>query len=291
MKKDYYEILGVGKTASAKELKAAYRRLARKFHPDVNKGDKQAEERFKEISEAFAVLSDADKRAKYDRGGHEAFGAGFDPFAGFDVGQADLGIGDLSSLFSMFGLGQQPRGGRRGRSPRGGNLRLELRIPFVQAVTGGTVEIVVPRAGDRERIKVRIPTGVDEGSTLRLTGKGQPSPMGGPPGDAFLTLRIEPHAVFRRDGRDLQRDLPVGLARAALGGEVEVETLDGKATISLPAGTASGQRLRLRGRGVPASAGRRAGDLYVVVQIRPPKKLDDRSREIMEEFQRLNPSP
>jgi DnaJ-class molecular chaperone len=284
-KKDYYEVLGVPRTAGDKEIKAAYRRLARKFHPDVNKGDKQAEQRFKEVAEAFAVLSDKEKRARYDRGGHEAFGPGFDPFAGSDFGKFDAGFGDLSSLFEMFGLGAGLGGGRaRRRAPRGRDLRVETRVPFETALRGDTLSLDMPRPGGAERLRVRIPPGVDDGDTLRLAGKGE----GG--GDLYLTVRVEPHARFRREGRDLICDVPVGIARATLGGPIEVQTFDGSATITLPPGTRSGQKLRLRGRGVPPSSGQPAGDLLVVVQIEPPRVLDARSRELMEEFDRLNPT-
>lgn len=288
MKKDYYELLGVPRTADAKKLKAAYRKLARKYHPDVNKGDKAAEERFKEVAEAFAVLSDKDKRAKYDRGGHEAFGPGFDPFAGFDTGQFDAGFGDLSSILEMFGFSARGGHGPRARARRGSDVRVELRVPFMVAVLGDTVEFSIPRGGESARMKVRLPAGTEDGGTLRLAGKGEP---GSPPGDVYLKLRVDPHPTFRREGRDLASDISVGIARAALGGQVEVGTPDGKATVNIPPGTRSGQKLRLRGRGVPAAAGRPAGDLYVVVQIRPPKELDPRSRELLEEFDRLNPDP
>jgi DnaJ-class molecular chaperone len=161
-----------------------------------------------------------------------------------------------------------------------------MHVPFLTAVRGATAEINIPRRGRNERLKVRIPAGIEPGGTLRLAGQGHP---GSPPGDAYLTVRVHPHPVFRREGRDLVCDLSIGIARAALGGNVEVETLDGKATIAIPPGTRSGQRLRLRGRGVPASSGRPAGDLHAVVEIQPPKDLDARSRELMEEFDRLNP--
>jgi len=286
MKKDYYEILGVAKTAGDKQIKAAYRRLARKYHPDVNKDDKQAEARFKEVAEAFAVLSDKDKRARYDRGGHEAFGPGFDPFAGFDFGQFDAGFGDLSSVFEMFGFGGGTRpGGGRQRARRAADLRLETRVPFLTAVRGDMVELAIPRQGRPTPLKVRIPAGIEDGDTLRLAGKGEAG------GDAYLTIRVDPHPRFRREGRNLICDVAVGVARAVLGGQVDVETLNGSATITLPPGTRSGQKLRLRGRGVPASPGKTAGDLFAVVQIQPPKVLDARSRELMEEFDRLNPSP
>ncbi len=285
MKKDYYEILGVPRTADDKEIKAAYRRLARKFHPDLNKGGKQAEERFKEVAEAFAVLSDKDKRARYDSGGHAAFGAGFDPFAGADASQFGTEFGDLSSLLEMLGFGGAGRRPKRARARRGPDVRLELRVPFVAAIKGQTVEIDIPQAGRSERVKVRIPPGIADGDTLRLAGKGPGA------GDAYLTVRVDAHAVFRREGRDLQCEVSIGVAQATLGGNVEVDTLDGKATISVPPGTRSGQKLRLRGRGVPVSNGQPAGDLYVVVQIQPPRALDARSRELMEEFARRNPTP
>ena len=284
MKKDYYETLGVAKSAGDKEIKAAYRRLARKFHPDVNKGDKQAEARFKEVAEAFAVLSDKDKRTRYDGGGHAAFGPGFDPFAGFDFGQTDAGFGDLSSVFEMFGFGGGVRHGRRPRARRGADIRLETRVPFLTAVRGDMVELSIPRQGRAASLKVRIPAGIEDGDTLRLAGKGEAG------GDAYLTIRVDTHPRFRREGRDLICDVEVGVARAVLGGRVKVETLNGSATVTLPAGTRSGQKLRLRGRGVPASPGKTAGNLFAVVQIQPPKVLDARSRELMEEFDRLNPS-
>jgi molecular chaperone DnaJ len=352
-KRDYYEILGVGRSASEKEIKAAYRRLARQYHPDVNKGDKGAEEKFKEVAEAFAVLSDKDKRAQYDRGGHAAFGAGFDPFAGFDFTQFDFGFGNLSDLFEMFG-GGRPRGAAAGSARRGSDLRFETHIGFLDAVRGTTLELSVPRrapcsdcggsgvvAGSsesscpdcggtgrrqqrrgamqislacprcrgagrirgatcqrcggegrsarEERVKVRIPAGVEDGATVRLAGKGDAGQGGGPPGDLFLALNVDAHPQFQREGRNLICEVSVGLARAALGGTVEVPTLDGTSTITLPAGTRSGQRFRLKGKGVPAGQNVAAGDLFAVIQIHPPQSLDPRSRELLEEFQQLNP--
>lgn len=283
--KDYYEILGIARTASDKDIKAAYRRLARKYHPDLNPGDKAAEGKFKELAEAFAVLSDPAKRAKYDQGGHEAFGPGFDPFAGMGFDFRNFGIGDLSDLFEVVGAG-----GRRGRTRarRGGDVQMEIRIPFVDALRGTTIEVPLPR---QDPVKVRIPEGVEDGDRVRLGGKGDPGRGGGPRGDAYLVIQVDPHPQFRRDGNDLVCDVPVGLAKAALGGTVEVPTLDGPARIQLPAGTRSGQKLRLKGRGVRPSGARTAGDLYALVQIVPPRTLDRRSRELLEEFARLNPDP
>ncbi|HKQ61514.1 MAG TPA: molecular chaperone DnaJ [Candidatus Polarisedimenticolaceae bacterium] len=352
-KKDYYETLGVPRNADAKQIKAAYRRLARKYHPDVNKGDKAAEERFKEVAEAFAVLSDAERRAQYDRRGHEAFGQGFDPFAGVDVGNFDLG--DLGSLFDLFG-GFGSRRPARAQPQRGEDLGLEVRVPFLDAMKGATLELEVPRrvacevcggSGHRpgtgetacpdcggsgrreqqrrsfhvsatcarcggsgrlpgeacaacrgsgtgarqERVKVRIPPGVEDGATVRVRGKGDAGQRGGNAGELYLQVHVEPHPLFRREGRDLICDVPIGLAAAGLGGEISVPTLEGSTRIRVPAGTPSGRRLRIAGKGVPGSATDPAGDLYAVIQISPPPRLDARSRELLEEFARLNPTP
>ena len=312
--KDYYEILGVSRSATEKDLKSAYRKLARKYHPDVNPGDKSAEEKFKEVSAAFAVLSDTDKRAKYDRGGHAAFEPGFDPFQGTTIDFQDLGLGNLSDIFELFG-----GGGRRGRGVRraapGEDLQLEMSLPFGSAIHGTTVEVAIPRAitcttcagrgrtaagapcracrgGGRvtqnETVKVRIPAGIDDGERVRIAGKGNDG-AGGPVGDAYVHIRVEPHPMFRREGSDLVCDVPVGVVKATLGGDVDVPTLEGHATIKIPAGTRGGQRFRLKGRGVVARAGRPAGHLYATVQIVTQKDLDPRSRELLEEFARLNP--
>jgi molecular chaperone DnaJ len=315
-KKDYYEILGVSRTATDKELKAAYRTLARKHHPDVNPGNKKAEDKFKEISEAFAVLSDPEKRAKYDRGGHDAFEPGFDPFQGGTVDFSDLGLGNLSDLFEMFGGGRgRSRGSRRAAA--GESVELEMALPFADAIHGTTVEVGLPRAitcaechgrgksgsgaacktcrgqgrvRHTETVKVRIPAGIEDGGRVRIAGKGNDGPGGGPPGDAFVNIRVEPHPMFRREGSDLVSEVPIGIVKATLGGEVSVPTLDGSAKIKIPAGTRGGQRFRLKGRGVPARAGHAAGDLHAIVQIVTPREVDARSRELLEEFARLNPS-
>jgi molecular chaperone DnaJ len=315
-KRDYYEILGVPKTATEKELKAAYRKLARKFHPDVNPGDKSAEERFKEVSGAFAVLSDPEKRAKYDRGGHDAFEPGFDPFQGTTIDFQDLGLGNLSDIFELFGGGGRRRGAPR-RAERGEDLNLEMSLPFGDAIHGTTVEVGIPRAvpcphcGGRgrlanggpcrvcrgagrvsvtEKVKARIPAGIDDAERVRIPGKGNDGAGGGPAGDAVVTIRVEPHPMFRREGSDLVCEVPVGVVKATLGGDVSVPTLEGHATIKIPAGTRGGQRFRLKGRGVAARAGHPAGNLYAVVQIVTPRELDARSRELFEELARLNPN-
>jgi molecular chaperone DnaJ len=312
-KKDYYEILGVSRTASDKEIKAAYRKLARRYHPDVNPGDKTAENRFKEVAEAFAVLSDTDKRTRYDRGGHGAFGAEFDPFSGFDFRTAGFGLGDLSDILGMFGAGVG-----RGRSAprRGDDLQVEIRVPFRDAVAGTTLDLILPRRGacsacggggvrsgagtsvcpdcggagrmpTQDKVKVRIPPGIVDGDKVRVAGKGDGGHSGGPAGDAYLVMRVDEHPLFRREGRNVVCEVPVGVTKAVLGGTVDVPTLDGRATINVPAGTRSGQRFRLKGKGVPASGGTPAGDLYASIQIQPRKKLDARARELFEELRRL----
>ena len=314
--KDYYATLGVAKSATDKELKQAYRKLARKHHPDVNPGDKSAEEKFKEVSGAFAVLSDPDKRAKYDRGGHEAFEPGFDPFQGTTIDFEDLGLGNLSDIFEMFGGGPRRRGAPH-RAARGEDLSLEMRLPFVDAIHGTTVEVAIPRAvpcshcGGRgrlangapcrvcrgagrvsvtESVKTRIPAGIDDGGRVRIRGKGNDGVGGGPAGDAYVTIRVEPHPQFRREGSDLVCEVPVGVVKATLGGDVEVPTLDGRTTIKIPPGTRGGQRFRLKGMGVAARTGHPAGNLYAVTQIVTPRELDPRSREIFQELARLDPN-
>jgi DnaJ-class molecular chaperone len=288
-KRDYYEILGVPRTATAKDLKAAYRKLARKYHPDVNPGDKAAEASFKEVSEAFGVLSDPEKRSKYDRGGHEAFGAGFDPAQGVRIDFEDLGLSDLSDLFDLFGWGGATRARGRRRGGRGSDVQLEMSLPFADAVHGTTVDLRLPHLPAGASTKVRIPPGIEDGGRIRIPGQGALSHGNGPPGDAYVNVRVEPHPLFRREGSDLAVDVPVGIATATLGGEVEVPTLDGRATIRIPPGTRSGQKFRLKGRGVPARGARPAGNLNAVVQIVTPKSIDERSRELLEEFARRNP--
>ena len=286
-KRDYYEILGVPRTATEKDLKAAYRKLARKYHPDVNPGDKAAEASFKEVSEAFGVLSDPEKRAKYDRGGHEAFGPGFDPTRGVRIDFEDLGLGDLSDVFDLFGWGGAARARGRRRGGRGADVQLEMALPFADAIHGTTMDLRLPHL--RESTRVRIPAGIEDGGRIRIPGKGEPSHGEGPAGDAYVNVRVEPHPLFTRDGSDLSVEVPVGIATATLGGEVEVPTLDGRATIRIPAGTRSGQKFRLKGRGVPARGGKPAGNLNAVVQIVTPKSIDERSRELLEEFAKRNP--
>ncbi len=292
--KSPYEILGVARDVDADALRKAYRKLAKKFHPDANPDDKKAEERFKEISRAYDVLSDPEKRRAYDEFGDVATQPGFDANAArraqADFGQAfrgthgpgfDLGgEGGMDELLGrMFG-GGGPRGrGGFGRQMRGADVEAELELDFLEAVHGGEKKLTLSSAGPRggahaETVTVRIPRGVGDGGRIRLAGKGGAAPGGGPRGDLYATIRVRPHPVFRREGRDVVLDVPITVGEAVRGAQIEVPTLDGRATVSIPAGTDSGRKLRLRGKGVPDPSGGPAGDLYVVVQIRVPKKLD-----------------
>jgi curved DNA-binding protein len=288
-----YEILGVARDVDADALRKAYRKLAKKFHPDANPDDKKAEERFKQISRAYDVLSDPEKRRAYDEFGDVATQPGFDADAarraqadfgqafrgthgpGFDLG-GDGGMDEL--LGRMFGGGARGRGGF-GRQMRGADVEAELELDFLEAVHGGEKKLSLSSAGPRggtqaETVTVRIPRGVADGGRIRLAGKGGGAPGGGPRGDLYATIRVRPHPVFRREGRDVVVDVPISVREAIRGAQIEVPTLDGRATVSIPAGTDSGRKLRLRGKGVPDPTGGVAGDLYVVVQIRVPKHLD-----------------
>ena len=274
--KDYYEILGVKKTATEAELKKAYRELAKKYHPDKNKGNKEAENRFKEISEAYAVLSDKDKRAQYDRLGREAFGpGGANPFAGFDFSEF-MGAGggrgrrtgggrrsttiDFTDIFGdLFGTG----GGRSGfEAAPEPELQAEVTIDFRDAVRGTTMSLSV----NGDSIKVKIPEGIRDGQKIRVSRKGAPSLQ--------LTVHVRPHPFFERRGDDIYTDLPITIGEAIRGAEVEAPTIHGPARIRIPAGTQAGRTMRLTGKGVKRKDG--AGDHYVRIQIViPPSAPDD----------------
>jgi curved DNA-binding protein len=300
-KKDYYSVLGVRRDASDKEIKQTYRRLARQYHPDVNPGDASAEQKFKEISEAYAVLSNPDSRKKYDRFGHQAFASGFDPsFAsggGFGGGQAGNfrdffgGRAPFDGLNSLF---EELWGGGRQRTQQapvpGQDLEQTVEISFEEAVRGTTAQVqVMRRDGRAERLQVKIPPGVDTGSKVRVAGKGEAGKNHGPPGDLYIVMRVRPHAYFTRQGSDILCEVPVTLTEVLLGAKIDVPTIDGKTTMTLPAGTQNGRRFRLRGKGVPALQGGGRGDHYVTVQVVLPDKLDARSRELLEEFAARHP--
>jgi DnaJ-class molecular chaperone len=302
VKKDYYSVLGVRRGASDKEIKQTYRRLARQYHPDVNPGDASAEQKFKEISEAYAVLSNPDSRKKYDRFGHQAFASGFDPGftrgGGFGGGQSgnfrDFFSGrtpfdGLNSLFEeLWGSGGRQRTQQAPVS--GQDLEQTVEISFEESVRGTTAQVqVMRRDGGVERLQVKIPPGVDTGSKVRAAGKGEAGRYGGLPGDLYIVIRVRPHAYFTRQGNDILCEVPVTLTEVLLGAKIDVPTIDGKITMTLPAGTQNGRRFRLRGKGVPALQGNGRGDHYVTVHIVLPDKLDVRSRQLLEEFAARNP--
>ena len=297
-KRDYYDILGVPRSASEEDIKKAYRKLARKWHPDVSK-DSSAAERFAEIGEAYSVLGDGQKRRQYDYLGHEGMrgpsaggphvrwstggsgGVNFqDIFSGF--GGSGPGQVDLEDLFGGFA------GGRRRGPGRGADIEYPVTLDFLDAARGTTKTVPVRRqlAAGRvvEKIEVKIPGGVDTGSRVRVRGKGRTGPGGGQPGDLYIIVRVQDHPHFRRQGWDVYIDLPVTVSEALLGAKVEIPTLDGKTVLTVPAGASSGTRLRLRNKGIRDRRTKKTGDQYAVVKVVVPKRLSERGRKIAEEL-------
>lgn len=301
--KDYYQVLGVARGATEAEIKKAYRRLAKQYHPDVNKGDKQAEERFKEISEAYNVLSDTDQRKKYDMFGEAQTGAGpgFGGFQWQSGGAApDMGdLGDLfSELFNMGGVRRGPKtrargfgfGGESERPVNGQDTYADIDITFEEAVAGAERKISVRRGDRTEKLTVKIPAGVDNGSKVRIAGKGQEGFGGGRAGDLYLRIHVSPHPFFWREDADIYTEVPITIYDAVLGTTVDVRTIDGSARMKVPSGTASGQKFRISGRGAPVlgKKGKR-GDQYVIVSIVPPHNLTSGAREAFEMMARQYP--
>lgn len=346
-KRDYYEILGVQKTASEAELKSAFRKLAMQCHPDRHPGDKAAETKFKELNEAYQVLSDGQKRGAYDRYGHQAFEQGG---GGGPADMSDF----MSDIFESFFGDGRGRGGPRGANARerGADLRYNLEVGLEEAYAGKNATIRVPtsvvcevcsgtgaKAGSKSRqcatcgghgrvranqgffsvertcptcggrgeviddpcngchgsgrvtrertLSVNIPAGVEDGTRIRLAGEGEAGLRGGPAGDLYIFLSIKPHAIFQRDGADLFCRVPIGLTSAALGGEIEVPTLNGeKARVKIPEGTQTGKQFRLKGKGMSVLRSRDSGDLYIQVLVETPQKLTARQRELLLEFER-----
>lgn len=354
MSGDYYELLGVSREATPEELKKAYRKLARQLHPDANPDDPDAEARFKEVSTAYAVLSDPEKRANYDRYGEAGVGAGFDPFGG-------QGFGSINDIFDMFFGGQSPFGGGGGRGrptgpPRGADQEVVATLGFEEAVFGAEVPIslrtalrcdvcegsgatagtssescgtcggmgqvrqvrqsilgqmvttgacpdcggqgtVIPnpcsecrgegRVISDEELEVRVPPGVNTGSTLRLTGRGAVGPRGGAPGDLYVHVQVEAHPRFERDGDHLFCDVEISVAQATLGAEIELETLDGTEMLEIRPGTQPGEVIRLRGLGVPRLEGRGRGDLHATLRVVVPTKVPHDQEELMRKLAEL----
>ena len=312
--RDYYETLGVSKTANEDDIRSAFRKLARKYHPDVAKDKKTAEEKFKQINEAYEVLSDPEKRRKYDQlgenwnqpGGFQPppqWGAG-QPGGGFHRGSGEnggvefefggTGFSDFFEAFFGGGRGRSAFGGfgqRETMAERGSDVEADIMVTLEEALHGSTRQVSLRRAGSKktETYQVKIPRGVREGQRIRLAGQGEASERGGKSGDLFLRVRLARHPDFSVEGSDLVHEVKIAPWQAVLGDQLIVPTLEGNARLKLPSGTQGGQRFRLRERGLPGVSGQR-GDLYVVVQIALPKKLTEREREIWEQLARLHGS-
>ena len=357
-KRDYYDVLGVSRGASADEIKKAYRGKAKELHPDRNKDNPEAEARFKEANEAYEVLKDADKKAAYDRFGHAAFEGGMGG-GGPRPGGGGFGNGDFTSAFSdvfddLFGDFMGGRGGGRQRAARGSDLRYNLRITLEEAYAGlqktikvrtlvpcntcsgtgsegasepttcptcsgmgkvraqqgfFTVERTCPTCGglgqiiknpckacsgagrvEKERaLNVNIPVGVETGNRIRLAGEGEAGMRGGPPGDLYIFVEVEAHKLFERDGVNLHCRVPVSMVKAAIGGQVEVPTIDGgRARVQIPSGSQSGRQMRLRGKGMPALRGQSVGDMFIELAVETPTNLTARQKELLEEFEKLS---
>lgn len=279
LEKDYYRILGVPKSASKDEIKRAYKKLARQYHPDANKGDKEAEQRFKEISEAHSVLANDERRKEYDQ--IRAYAeSGRTPF-GFGTGGGQrVHVGDIGDLFGdAGGVGDlfEEVFGFSGRRRRGQDIETEAYLTFEEAVEGTTLELA-------DGTKVRVPAGVKNGSRIKVPGKGGPAPQGAMPGDLYVRVNVEPHPFFSMVGKgDLAIKVPVRFTEAALGARVQVPTLDGVVTVKVPPGTRPGRKLRVKGKGGPRPSGGR-GDLIVEVDVEVPQKLSRREKELLEQF-------
>jgi DnaJ-class molecular chaperone len=312
--RDPYDILGVAKSATAGEIKKAYRQLAKKFHPDHNKTDPKAKERFAEINSAYEIVGDEAKKAKFDRGeigadgkprGFEGFGAGAGP-GGFTRGfgggpgagahRFEYGFGgaegagragfDPADLFGeIFGAGRRAKGGAGAK--RGEDMVATATVPLETVVHGGATRVVLPNG---RTLEVKVPAGVEEGKQIRLRGQGHPAPgLGGEAGDALVTVKIAPHALFRIEGRDLRLDLPVALYEAALGAKIAAPTLDGKVELTIPPGSNGGRVLRLRGKGMPATEGKAAGDLYISLKLMLPDAPDTEFEAAMRKWREAKP--
>ena len=287
-KRDFYDVLGVSRSASHEEIRKVYKKLARKFHPDVKPADPDAEKKFSEITEAYEVIGDEEKRKKYDQFGHAFKGAGSGGGHPFQSGGGGTSFDLEDILGGMFGGGGSPFGsGRRGqpRAQKGQDAKAEITVPFIVAVDGGEHSINVQNGSKNERLTVKVPGGIEDGQSIRLTGQGSPGSGGAPAGDLLVTIRIAPHPWFRREGQNLLVEVPLTPVEAVLGAKIDVPTLsEGTVVLSVPPGTSSGSKLRLRGKGVSNHKSGDRGDQFVVLKIVVPKNLPEEAREL---YQRL----
>ncbi|MBM4310243.1 MAG: J domain-containing protein [Deltaproteobacteria bacterium] len=300
--KDYYKVLGVEKTAPEAEIKKAYKKLAFKFHPDKNPGDPKAEERFKEISEAYAVLSDKNKRAQYDQFGSSGFHQRYsqeDIFRGADLNDIfrEMGFSSGNDIFGQFfggGRGRRQTGfrmddlfgggggfGAGAQQARGQDLSLELRIDFLEALTGCEKTVEYVHGGKKQGVRVKVPAGIASGQKLRLAGKGGRSLSGSPAGDMYFTITVADYPEFKREGSDVIIDLGIRLSEAVFGSSREVPTPHGSRKVKIPAGIQSGTKLRLKGLGFPHFGKSGQGDAYVRVTVTTPTNLNDHQKKIL----------
>jgi curved DNA-binding protein len=308
MADDYYKTLGVSKSASADEIRKAYRKLARVNHPDAKPNDAGAAEQFKKIQEAYDVLNDKEKRQQYDQFGPDfqkmgrgGPGPGPGPGGGFGGFGSSTGPIDLGDLFGRGGIdlgdifgggagGGPAAGARRGTrgAISGEDIRATVRVPFQVAVVGGSVDVRIDRGGEVDTLGVKIPAGVGEGQVIRLAGQGNPGRRGGANGDLLLRIEIEPHAYFRREGSNILLDVPVTPSEAVLGTKVDVPTLtEGPVVVKIPPGTSSGMKLRLRGKGVIDPQTKQVGDQFVVIKIVLGKNITEPAKELYQKLAEL----
>ena len=302
MAEDYYQLLGVEKGASEEKIKKAYRKLAMKYHPDHTKGDKAAEEKFKKISEAYAVLSDKKKRKEYDTFGAEGFQQRFsqeDIFRGFDFGDifrefgfggdffSGRGRGGSSGMRFNFGGGSPfgPQAGQQQARMKGSDLVYELPLTLKEVANGTTKTVSLQHQGYSQKVTVKIPKGLISGKKLRLAGKGSPSPVGGPPGDLFIQAKVLNDPTYRAEAYDLHMNQELKLSEVVLGTHISVSTLDDKKlSLKIPPGTRPGTKMRMPGHGLPHMKSKKKGDLYVKIQVRLPRQLTDEQKNLIEKL-------
>jgi curved DNA-binding protein len=287
--KDYYQLLGLNKNASADDIKKAYRKMAVKYHPDKNPGDKKAEETFKEISEAYAVLSDPQKKNQYDQFGSTGFHQRYsqeDIFRNFDFGDIfkDMGYGSEDIFSRIFTGGRQGSARFRTRKQRGEDFSMELPVTFREAATGGDKRVSFMREGAREDLSVKIPAGIATDAKLRIQGKGGSGLNGGPAGDLYLTIKVGADPVFTREDDNIIVDRTILFSQAALGTTLEVPTLDGKKRIKVPAGIQPGTKIRMKGFGIHHMGKTSKGDLFVRISVKVPEHLSAEQKKLIEDL-------